>query len=803
MNLHETNLSYQTPPKEILEIVNVNPVPALSVSPDNRFMLSLQRPEMPGIEDLAQPELRLAGIRINPATNSQSRAYHFTAMELRTVENPQTTAITGLPEDCKIEHVAWSPNSAYVAFSLLQNGGNYLWLLHVNTATARCLTHYPLNNTFGGVPFQWLPNSRQLVFTAIDTRRGAPPQTPLAPVGPLVKNSGGTKAASRTYQDLLKTEHDCQLFSYYFTSQLMLANEEGNIRNLGQPSLIRHFSVSPNGQFVLLQSIEKPFSFSLPYTFFPLSVQILNMKGQLVKQVAQNPLLQNVPLTFGSVSKYPRNFGWRADVPDTLYWVEAQDEGDAGKPADVRDKLWVLPAPFTQIPQCLFSFSLRFSHVFWGNGKTAVAVEWWWKSRREIVSVFSPDEPHAGRTTLFDRNWEDQYTNPGDFVKTHNHYGKQVLLINNAQNCLYLSGEGASEQGFHPFLDRLPLSQNSKPERIWQSKTGYYETLLRVMDTEAQTIAISRESEQERPNYFLLNLQNHTELAITHFAHPYPQLKGVKKQVLKYVRPDGVRLSGTLYTPPGYNPEKHGTLPVLMWAYPREFKTADTAGQLRESQHRFLFINGASPLFWLTRGYAVFNDFSMPIVGEGSNEPNDTYIEQLVANARAAVNALTGTGIADPNRIAIGGHSYGAFMTANLLAHCSFFAAGIARSGAYNRTLTPFGFQSEERTYWQSPETYHLMSPFTYAHQIKTPLLLIHGEADNNPGTFPTQTERFFNALKGHGAPARLVMLPLEGHGYAARQSVLHVLWEMDNWLEQHVKSRKIEVEQGVGAGSL
>jgi dipeptidyl aminopeptidase/acylaminoacyl peptidase len=189
----------------------------------------------------------------------------------------------------------------------------------------------------------------------------------------------------------------------------------------------------------------------------------------------------------------------------------------------------------------------------------------------------------------------------------------------------------------------------------------------------------------------------------------------------------------------------------------------------------------------LTQGYAIFDGPTMPIVGKGETA-NDTYVEQLVTSAQAAVDKAVEMGIADRDRIGVGGHSYGAFMTANLLAHSEIFRAGVARSGAYNRTLTPFGFQNERRTFWEVPQVYSRMSPFFYADKINEPILLIHGEMDDNSGTFPIQSERLFMALKGHGATVRYVTLPYEAHGYLARESVLDTAAEMLNWLDKWVK---------------
>ena len=221
-----------------------------------------------------------------------------------------------------------------------------------------------------------------------------------------------------------------------------------------------------------------------------------------------------------------------------------------------------------------------------------------------------------------------------------------------------------------------------------------------------------------------------------------------------------------------------------------EYGDASTAGQVRGSVNRFTFYRGTSQLFFVTQGYAVLDNATMPVVGDVKTV-NDTFVKQIVANAKAAIDKLDQMGVADPKRVGVGGHSYGAFMTANLLAHCDLFAAGIARSGAYNRTLTPFGFQSEKRTLWEARDTYINMSPFMFANQIKTPILMIHGMADNNSGTFPIQSERLFAALKGFGATVRFVYLPFESHGYSGRESVLTVLAEMIEWFDTYVKNRK------------
>lgn len=436
-------------------------------------------------------------------------------------------------------------------------------------------------------------------------------------------------------------------------------------------------------------------------------------------------------------------------------------------------------------------FTLRVSGITWGDDRRAMVTESWWLTRRVRTWLVAPGVADVAPMLLFDRSTEDRYADPGSPVTTRNAFGRVGLLLLNAdQTKIYLKGLGASPEGDRPFLDEFDLATR-QARRLWRSQPPHYENFLAFLDDHRRTALTRRESVSEPPNYFRRTLGEPDEAKalapITRFPNPYPQFDDVRKELISYRRADGVALSGTLYLPPGRGP-LDGLLPTLLWAYPREYKNAAAAGQVRESPHRFIRVNVLGALPFLLAGYAVLDDPTMPIIGEGSTHPNDTYVEQLVSSARAAVDELVRRGVTDPRRVAVAGHSYGGFMTANLLAHSDLFRAGIARSGAYNRTLTPFGFQSEQRTFWEAPEVYAAMSPFNHAHKVRDPLLLIHGAADNNTGTFPIQSERFFNALKGHGATARYVQLPHESHGYRARENVLHMLWEMENWLDTHVK---------------
>ena len=458
------------------------------------------------------------------------------------------------------------------------------------------------------------------------------------------------------------------------------------------------------------------------------------------------------------------------------------------KEVEVHDRLFTLSAPFTAEPQTLMDLGMRYAGITWGNDKLALVTEWRFSDRKLRTSKFAPAAPNEARVVFDERSYNDAYRDPGNPVTTLSSFNTRVIKVGDNQSVL-LTGLGASPQGNVPFLDRHSFASGEKV-RLWHSEAPFYERVAAVLDDEGKRLLTLRESPQIQPNFFLRDLSANSLNAITDFPHPTPAFANIEKELIKYKRKDGVELSGTLYLPPGYKRED-GPLPVLMWAYPLEFKDASVAGQVKDSPYEFNRISYWGPLAHLAHGFAVFDDPKMPIIGQGKAQPNDNFREQLVNGAQAAVDVLVERGIADPKRIAVGGHSYGAFMTANLLAHSELFAAGIARSGAYNRTLTPFGFQGEERNFWEASDTYGAMSPFFHAEKINEPMLMIHGEEDNNSGTFPIQSQRMFAAIKGLGGRSRLVMLPHEQHGYRARESILHMLWEQYTWLETYVKNNK------------
>jgi len=784
--LAQEGRTYQQPPAPIADILDTKPTPTPSLSPDRTTLALFDRANLPPIAELAEPMLRLGGYRINPRNNGQanSRVTWLTGLSFQPVAGGPARTVT-LPANARFVSPGWSPDGRSVALLMDAPTGLELWTVDVASGAARRLTDARVNAAAGGA-FDWLPDSSGLLVRMTPAGRGPAPDVSRPPEGPIVEESMGRTAPARTYQDLLSNAGDEALFEHYFTSQLTLVPLEGRASTLGAPAVFLGSGVSPDGRYVLQTRVKRPYSYVVPAGLFPAEVLVTDLEGVVVHRVADLPLRDNIPTPFDSVAPGPRSAQWRADAPSTLVWVEAQDGGDPRTPAPVRDRVFTLAAPFDDAPTALIDLKDRYGGVIWGDEDTAMVISRQFNSRRETRHLVDPSSPGEGRV-LLERNYQDRYNDPGFPVTEPNANGFSVMRFTADGSRVLMTGAGATRAGEYPFLSTMDLNTGAT-ERLWTSEDGAYESVLGILDENGRRLVTRRETRNDPPNLFVRDLDADAT-PLTRFPDPAPQMAGVTKQLISYTRADGVQLSGTLYLPAGYDKDRDGPLPLVMWAYPAEFTDAAVAGQVVDTANRFTRPGGISHLFLLTQGYAVLDDPSMPIVGVDGAEPNDTYIRQLTASAEAAVEAVVGMGVADRDRIAVGGHSYGAFMTANLLAHTDLFRTGIARSGAYNRTLTPFGFQAEQRTYWEAGDTYTEMSPFTFANQVNEPILLIHGEADDNSGTFPVQSERFYAALKGNGANVRYVVLPLEAHGYRARESVGHTQWEMARWLDQYLKN--------------
>ncbi len=784
----QEKLTYQKPSKEILDLVDVQPTPSVQLDDNNEYMILMYRDAFMSIAELSRTEMRLAGLRIDPKTNIGSRTRYSKNIRIKNIKEKDSEMIQvkGLPKNPLISNFSWSPDQKKAAFTHTAENGVELWMLDIETASAKQLTKPVLNANMRGV-ITWMEDSKSLLVKMISEKRQALIDINNAiPSGPTVSDNDGSEAPNATYQDLLKNPNDEHNFEQLALSDIFKISLDGTSDKWLDGAMYTSISLSPDGNYVMVNKLEKPFSYIVSYNRFPTNTSIYTKDAKKVKTILESPLLEELPTGRSSTRAGMRSLGWRSDKASMLFYAVALDEGDAKKKVDFRDEVFVLDAPFNGSPKSIMKTINRYSGITWGNDEIAIAQDSWWDTRNSKTYVFNPSDASQKPEIIFDLNSQDRYSDPGRFVTRKNEMGNRVLALD--ENNAFLTGSGYSEKGQFPFIDMLNLETMEK-ERIYQSEYTDKLESLRKYDVKKSLLLVSIESKNEYPNYYFRNLKRNKLVQITFFENPFKSIQDVHKEVIKYKRDDGLELSGTLYLPVGYDMNKKEKMPMILWAYPREYKDKASASQVTSNPNKFTSPNYGSPIHWVAKGYVVLDGAAFPIVGEGDTEPNDLFRSQLVANAKAAIDAVDKLGYIDRSKVAVGGHSYGAFMVANLLSHCDLFAAGIARSGAYNRTLTPFGFQSEQRSYWEAPDVYYTMSPFMHADKMKTPLLLIHGEADNNSGTYPLQSIRYFNALKGLGATVRLVVLPKESHGYSAKESVLHMLWEQDQWLEKHVKN--------------
>ncbi len=777
------NEDYQLPPQSIVDVVDAAPEPAVAFSPDGKWMLLIQRPALPAIADVSRRWIGLAGMRIDPVANSGFRTDFFTGLQIRPTAAAGEPVSVGLPDGVRIANVSWSHRSDAVAFSVVGEQGTGLWMVKPENPAAPVRLVENISTLFGFV--QWMPDGQGLICQAVPEDRGAEPVASTVPSGPNIQESSGNTSPTRTYQDLLTSQHDENLFEYFATTALVHVGLDGTVRKLGPSGMYVDASVAPDGEHLLVTAVRRPFSRLMTMGSFPQTVQVWDMNANVVATIAETPLAENIPIE--GVPTWRRRISWRPDHPAALVWAEALDGGDPARPAEFRDQVMTQAAPFDSPPEQLCKVEHRFVGVSWTSQPVQMFCSEYDRDRRWIRTlVYDVADMSRIPKAIVDRSMRDLYADPGNPVQEPDASGFPVIV--QRDGWIWMSGRGSSENGDLPFLDRVNLSTLAS-ERIWRCEMGVYETVEGLVFDEsgnATGFVTEHESPQVPPNYRMRAMDGSVREELTSFPDPTPQIRGIRKELVTYQRADGVQLSATMYLPEGWQPGQR--LPMLVWAYPVEFNDASTAGQITTSPSRFIRISGLSHLALVLEGYAVMDNATMPVIGDPETM-NDTFVEQIVGAAQAAIDKAVAMGVADPQRVAVGGHSYGAFMTANLLAHCDLFRAGISRSGAYNRTLTPFGFQAERRPYWKARDVYEKVSPFTWADQIKSPLLLIHGEKDNNPGTFPVQSERMYQAIKGNGGTVRLVMLPEESHGYRARESVLHTHAEMINWLNRYLKS--------------
>ena len=746
----DQSFGYRLPPPEIIELLDSTPDPAVFWSPDSRWGVFACRASLPDLSVLTRPMIPLAGMRIDPACNASFQTDFYTSLELRNRETGRiakiqlATATTGefkakasnapgessehtIPEQaCEIRFVTWSHSNRAFAFSRRTHQGAELWLVRVEEPEKPVLLTDRLNTVLNGL--EWMPDGESILCTVVPQDRGPAPERSPFPLTPIIQTADGRQSPARTYQDLLNDPHDEELFEYYGLGQLVILSPSKQPHYIGKPDLYWNASISPSGEYLLTTRLKRPYSYALPAEFFPKSIDVIGVHGERIHLIADIPLSDNIPIE--GVRLGPRALRWWPSHPARLVWTEALDGGDPNRKVPFREQLWIQDAPFHDAPTRLLALKGRYTGlVFFRDPDQWMATEYD-RDRRWTTTTLHSRAANGIESKIFiDRSVRDRYGDPGRILLEPDERGFPVAK--QLERSVVLAGVGATPEGNRPFLDQRNLD-SFETNRLWRCANDLSENVVSVQHREGQLMILTRrESPATPPNYFAVDLPNQTSRPLTHFDDRTPQLRRVRKELVHYRRSDGVPLSGTLYLPPDHQPGER--LPLLIWAYPLEFNDADTAGQVSANPKEFLRISGSNPLALITQGYAILDDAAMPVIGDPETM-NDTFIEQIVNAAHAAIDHLDEKGIIDPNRVAIGGHSYGAFMAVNVLAHSERFRAGIASSGAYNRTLTPFGFQSERRPLWQAKAVYTELSPFMHADRIKTPLLLIHGEKDNKIG---------------------------------------------------------------------
>ena len=777
---------YQKPSKEISDLLLAPPTPTISVDGKAQYMLVMERSFYPTVEELGQPEFKIAGLRINPNNFSLSRQNFIKKLSLQNIVTGKNITLAGMPNNISALSPSWNPSENKIAFYNVTANAVDVWVIDIKTSTCSKINKSPVNIVLSS-NIIWLDDAT--VLYKINTNNAAQMQKkPITPKGPTIQESIGKVAPSVTYQDLIKSPYDEYAFEFLASAQLV-KNKNGVETKIGSPAIISSLDISPDRNYVLTRTINKPFSYLVTVNGFASSINVIDINGKLIKTIADLPSSETTPSGYDNVQNVARAFDWKDDEPATITYAMPLDSGMMKKNIPSHDVVMALAAPFTGSPKELFKTSTRYIRTTWGDEHIALVTEMLRSKQQYKVSRY--DASNNSLTTLYQGNMTDAYTNPGSPVTTKNKFNREVIAtINKGQAILMNNTTGASPKGDLPYIASFDL--NTKTNNIiWRSAEDNFEMVMEVIDFNNLKVITRRETEKEVPNYYIRSIKENNKIQITNFKNPYQSMEGVTKEKIKYKRKDGVDLTGDLYLPKGYDKTKDGPLPTLLWAYPREFTNAADASQIRGNQHKFTMLNWGSPVFYVTQGYAILDNAEMPIVATSADKkPNDDFVNQLILNATAAIDKLVELGISDRNKIAVGGHSYGAFMTVNLLAHSNLFKAGIARSGAYNRTLTPFGFQNEERTFWQAKDLYLEMSPFAFADKIKTPLLMTHGEMDDNTGTFPINSERLYAAIKGHGGTVRFVYLPYEAHGYKGKENVLHLLWEQGRWLDKYLKGK-------------
>jgi len=807
---------YQTPPEIVQDILNrdASYVTLDASSPDREHFVIPVEEYFSSLERLGRKTYRLGMLEIVPGADREWRlsSYGNRGLRIFSLASRKTWDVD-LPEGVLVSDTMWSPDGSRLAFLVHQKNGTQVWTADVATGRAKPLSGARVMVTLAGRPqrgrtadtpsrlLQWTPDGSILTLL-VPATRGPEPRPSAVPNGPMIRHTRKEKTATRTYPFLLRTPHDQALFRHYTTAQLALIPANGKPRPVGEPAMFLDVSLSPDGQLVLAEKIVEPFSYIVSYGDFPRELQVMDLEGNVLSTVRKLPLREAVVVRKGQrrpADDLPREVVWRPDGAGlSLLWKEKkaqeEEEEDEDSDSERKDRLMLLAAPFdVAAAQTLATSQKTFTEVSYSeDGRKAFATLTGKgdgsKNRHDIVVLDLASESPEPRVLVGGIDPKDVYALPGKIVTRATGNGVRRTLVSTDGLSVYLSGDGYREDlRPRPFVDRLALADGSR-ERLFEGAEDGYEKPLVFLDDDLSELVFSRESKSDFPDSFVRGSDG-SQTQLTHNQDPFPELAGTKRVDFEFTRRDGLNIHARITLPPDY---QEGTrLPAVFWTYPREFtsfKEYHRAAAQRRNLNRFPQLNfrNASDI-WLTQGYAVVEP-DIPIIGKG-NSFNDNYVAHLVDSMHAAIRKLDRMGYVDVDRLGHGGHSYGAFATANILARAPFFKAGIAGDGAFNRTLTPMTFQSEKRFLWEATDTILEMSPFFHADHLDTPLLMYHGAADNNTGTFLIQSERLMQALTGLGKTAVLYVYPFESHGPRAKETYMDLWARWLEWFDRYVKS--------------
>jgi dipeptidyl aminopeptidase/acylaminoacyl peptidase len=778
---------YKVPDDRIKDVYEITKPPYLIFKPFSKSAFEITYKGQIGLNELVEEDLELAGKKFLPRINASRKFYQTDSFSLVDFANDSSDQID-IAKYATIRTVfySWDYSKAIMTYEM-EDGISFIY---VDFKTKK-ITDYPqikLNGAMGEPHVQWLANQKEVLIQMIPEDRPQEADYDPIPQSPLIEETSGKMSQLRTYTKLLKSPNDEILFDYYFTSQIAIVNlKSKKIKEIGPAGIYPSVEISPNNKLLLVTKINTPYSYTVPYYYFPQTTSIWNLKGKEVKHIMDRPLQDEIPI--GGTYAGQRYHHWLPIAEQTLVWYQAQDEGDPNQQVEYRDIIYKSDYPF------------KTSEVFFKTQHRASGYQCLSDKENIIYGDYDRDRLWSRQWLLnladnsskliTDQSVNDKYGDRGSLFTVWNK-NKERLVQRNGDLIYYINNQGASPEGNRPFLASFNI-KTLEFTKLFEADLDKYEQISSFADSNYESIIIGSQNIEQPRNYQLVNLLTGQRRSLTNNQNPYPDYANLKKELVNYKRSDGIDLSGILYLPHDYDGKEK--LPLIIHAYPREYASAETAGQVSGSDKTFTWYYGDDIRYLAMNGYAVLYNASIPIVGD-PQVVNDTFLEQLLAGVSSAIDYLDEREIINPEKVGIIGHSYGAFMVANVLANSDLCQVGVAKSGAYNRTLTPFGFQKERRTFWQAKDFYLQVSPFARADQINEPLLLIHGDKDPNSGTYPMQTKRLYQAIKGNGGTARMVILPFEEHSYRAKESELHVLSEINEWFDKYLRNERIETNE-------